>query len=232
MALDEALLLLPRGHAVVLRFYDWNPPGLSLGYFQKHSEPPADRTAEFGAVLTRRATGGGAILHMGEVTFSISGDEGSPPFDLTVEESYHAIHGAVAGGLAEFGIESAVRKEAPVSQGCEEAAGRCFYEVTGFDLIAGGRKLAGSAQRRMAGRVLHHGSIPVDPNPMTPSAACVSELAGRPLSREEILAALGRGFESFFGITLREWTPSDALERAAARILREKYGTREWIERR
>jgi len=232
MALDEALLLLPREHSVVLRFYDWNPPGLSLGYFQKHSDFTPRRAGEYGAVVTRRTTGGGAILHKGEITFSIAGNEGRPPFDCSVEESYHAIHGAVAAGLAELGIEAFLREGAAVDRGGAAAAGRCFYEVTGYDLVANGRKLVGSAQRRKGGRVLHHGSIPLDPNPMTPRAACVRELAGRRLDRAAVLGALRRGFESFFKIVLCEWQPDEAVEHSAARILQEKYGTREWIERR
>jgi lipoate-protein ligase A len=232
MALDEALLQLPRGHIPVLRFYDWSPPGLSLGYFQKHSEFPPRRAGELGAVVTRRTTGGGAILHKGEITFSIAGDDGIAPFDGSVEESYHAIHGAVALGLGELGIEARLRGTDPVSQKGGDAAGRCFYKVTGFDLVAGGRKLVGSAQRRKDGRVVHHGSIPLDPNPLTPRAACIRGLAGRSLSRETVVTALQRGFETFFGIELEEWRPDETLRRSADCVLREKYGTREWIERR
>jgi lipoate-protein ligase A len=216
----------------VLRFYDWNPPGLSLGYFQNHSDFPSERAAGYGAVVTRRTTGGGAILHKGEITFSVAGDEGRAPFDCSVEESYQAIHDAVALGLGEFGINARLRGSDPVDQKESGAAGRCFYKVTRFDLVAGGRKLVGSAQRRKDGRVVHHGSIPLDPNPLTPRAACIRELAGRNLRRETVLAALRRGFEAFFGINLEDWQPGEDVLQAAARIEREKYGTREWIQRR
>jgi len=235
MALDEAFLLhMPPGFPVVLRFYDWDPPGLSLGYFQRFDEPPAPQADLFGAVVTRRTTGGGAILHRGEITFSIAGGEGRPPFDRSVEESYHVIHGAIACGLARIGIAAALREEVPsLSQGTKEhAAGRCFYAVTGYDLVAGGRKLVGSAQRRKDQRILHHGSIPLEPNPMTPEAACVYDLAGREHSRETVQAAIARGIEEAFAVELEAWEPGSELLAVARRIVDAKYGTDAWLRRR
>ena len=230
MAMDEALLCLPMGHPVVLRFYDWEPPGRSLGYFQRYDSPPAAGAAAFGAVVTRRTTGGDAILHAGEITFSITGDEDRPPFDGAVEESYHEIHLAVAGGLAGVGVAAHLRKDLLAEP--EPAAGRCFYSITPYDLVAGGRKLVGSAQRRRGGRVLHHGSIPLDPNPMTPRAAAVRGLAGRDLSREKVQAVIRKGFEKRFAISLRTWTPGEEVESEAKRIAREKYGSEAWLKRR
>lgn len=234
MALDEALLFLPAGHPVVLRFYDWDPPGLSLGYFQKREDPPAPDASRYNAVLTRRATGGGAILHAGEITFSIAGDDGRPPFNGTIEESYRLIHTAIAKGLKSLGIDASLRANGAIDQGGEAAAGRCFYSVTRYDLVACGRKLVGSAQRRKAGRVIHHGSIPVDPNPMTPGSACVRTLAGRrpPVGRDEIQRLIVEGFNEVFKVRLEEWQPGREVEREAARLAREKYSTEAWIGRR
>jgi lipoyl(octanoyl) transferase len=237
MAVDEALLALPAGSPVVLRFYDWDPPGLSLGYFQNITEPPAQNAGRYGAIVTRRMTGGSAILHKGEITYSVAGDEGVVPFAGTVEESYDTIHLAIAEGLERINIGAELRKDR-LSKGKEpEAAGRCFYRVTGFDLVAGGKKLVGSAQRRKRGRVLHHGSIPFDANPMTPHSACLRELAGdllpadRSEAMERVLAAIKVGFRKRFGIDLVAWRPGPELEREAARIVREKYTSLEWISR-
>ncbi len=234
MALDEALLHLPAGHPVVLRFYDWNPPGLSLGYFQKHDEPPGPDAARYGAVLTRRSTGGGAILHAGEITFSIAGDEGRAPFNGTIESSYHLIHDAIAKGLQELGITARLRESRRIDQGSEPEAGRCFYKVTGYDLVARGRKLVGSAQRRTGGRVIHHGTIPIDPNPMTPASASVRELAKAdiPPERKAIQQVICEGFEKVFKIRLEKWQPGLDVEQEAARLAAEKYATDPWIRRR
>ena len=93
MAWDEALLFHGPSSSVVLRFYAWEPPGLSLGYFQKFREMK-ERYDALGsdAVVTRRITGGDAILHINELTFSLTGADGAPPFDGTVESSYYRIH--------------------------------------------------------------------------------------------------------------------------------------------
>jgi len=237
MSVDEALLSLPAGSPVVLRFYDWDPPGLSLGYFQSVTEPPARNADRYGAVVTRRMTGGSAILHKGEITYSVAGDDGAVPFAGTVEESYQTIHLAIAEGLERIGIGAGLRKNRPQSGSGPEAAGRCFYRVTGFDVVAGGKKLVGSAQRRKRGRVLHHGSIPFDPNPMTPRSACLRDLCGDklPAGRSEamgcVLAAIKAGFRKRFGVELVAWQPGPELEREAARIVREKYASGKWISR-
>lgn len=232
MAIDEALLDLDVDHPVVVRFYDWDPPGLSLGYFQRHIEFPPERVRVLGAVVTRRTTGGGAILHKGEITFSIAGDDGWEPFAGPVKDSYHAIHLALAAGLAALDVRADLRHGEPIDQAWGNAAGRCFYCVTSYDLVAEGRKLVGSAQRRTGGRVLHHGSIPLDPNPMTPEAACVNALHGEPLPRQQVIDALKQGLEEYFAIRLVEWQPSPELLSQATRIRQHKYATEEWLKRR
>ncbi len=232
MAIDEALLGLDPDHPVVVRFYDWDPPGLSLGYFQRRSEFPPQRVRELGALLTRRTTGGGAILHKGEITFSIAGADDREPFAGPVKDSYHAIHLALAAGLAALGVGAGLRHDQQIDQEEGDAAGRCFYSVTSYDLLAEGRKLVGSAQRRKGGRVLHHGSIPLDPNPMTPEAACVNALSGKPISRQHAIDALKQGLEEHFAIRLEEWRPGPELEEAAHCIKQQKYATEKWLNRR
>ncbi len=232
MAIDEALLGLRQGHPVVVRVYDWDPPGLSLGYFQKYEEFPPKRVRELGALITRRTTGGGAILHKDEITFSITGDEGEIPFAGSVEDSYHAIHSAIAAGLDTLGVDAGPRHDRSIEQEEEDDDGRCFYAVTSYDLVAGGRKLVGSAQRRKGGRVLHHGSIPLERNLMTPESAFVNALCGRSVLREHAYEALKQGLERHFAKHLDEWRPPLELENDAIRIRREKYATDAWLRRR
>jgi len=229
MAIDEALLGLGADFPVVVRFYDWDPPGPSLGYFQRRSASPPQRVRQLGALLTRRTTGGGAILHKGEITFSIAGSDDREPFAGPVKESYHAIHLALAAGLSALGVEACLRDDQAIVQKGGDAAGRCFYSVTSYDLVAAGRKLVGSAQRRKGGRVLHHGSIPLDPNPMTPDAASINDLCGEPVSRQQVIDVLKEGLEKQFAIRLEEWRPGPEVEEAALRIKQQKYATEEWL---
>lgn len=234
MAMDEVLLTRRQGGEVVVRLYAWEPPGLSLGYFQKRSslkEIPAFH--EEGAVMTRRLTGGDAIFHINELTFSLVGEDKAVPFQDSVESSYHRIHLALAAGFELLGIASSLRTDQEtidVEPGRRE--GRCFYRVTRYDLVAGRKKLVGSAQRRTQGRVLHHGSIPLAPNPMTPEAADLSTLSGRPVSYEDAAHLVRQGMERAFDIRFESWRPDADIIEAAESLALEKYGARTWIERR
>jgi lipoate-protein ligase A len=234
MGIDEALLNRWSGAPVLLRLYAWQPPGLSLGYFQRHAEMSGNAAArDSGAVITRRITGGDAILHFHELTFSIVGLDGSFPFDDTVESSYHRIHEALASGFSAFGLTAAVRKAGERTEYPQEGhQGRCFYAVTRYDLVCGERKLVGSAQRRTAGKVLHHGSIPLAPNPMTPESADLSTLSGRTITCDEAAAAVRRGVEDYFDVRLEEWPVDEAIIEEGRRLARSKYGAAVWVERR
>jgi lipoate-protein ligase A len=234
MAMDEVLLDQGGGLPVVVRLYEWDPPGLSLGYFQRYGEIEANEAVRrSGAVITRRITGGDAILHIRELTFSLVGEEGSEPFHDTVESSYHRIHLALALGFESLGVRSGLReqgRETAHPEGAHE--GRCFYAVTRYDLVAGTRKLVGSAQRRTQGRVLHHGSIPLAPNPMTSKAADLETLAGRPVTYGQAVEAVKKGLKDYFQVDLEAWEPETALIRECERLAREKYGAADFVRRR
>jgi lipoate-protein ligase A len=154
MAIDEALLLYAEGEPV-LRFYTWRPAALSLGYFQRRRDVPEARRA---ACVVRRITGGGAIHHAKELTFSITASLTHPLFAGPVRSSYERVHGWIAAALARHGVAARMRGSAGL--GSDRAgSGMCFQKSTDVDLAWNGRKGVGSAQRRRGGRVLHHGSI-------------------------------------------------------------------------
>lgn len=155
MALDRALLdraigtgsLLP-----TLRLYRWEPATLSTG---AHTELPpevADRCAAAGVALVRRPTGGGCVLHDGDLTYSVVAPDGG----AGVLDAYRWVAGGLIAGLARLGIAAEIAERGPSGR-----ALNCFQVPTGADLAVAGRKLCGSAQLRRGGWFLQHGSIPL-----------------------------------------------------------------------
>lgn len=163
MALDQVMLRKlensPGGH--YLRFYTWEPWAVSLGRNQKL--PPPDQetlTALSGIDLVRRMTGGRAVLHGPELTYSIAFSRTSPLFGNSVAESYHHISAILTQGLAALGaqVTMASGKNSP-----RRGLGPdfCYGAASFHEILAQGRKLVGSAQIRSGDLVLQHGSIPI-----------------------------------------------------------------------
>jgi lipoate-protein ligase A len=158
MAVDEALLVA--AHAAdavpVLRWYEWSAPTLSLGYFQRWHDVP-DRLRHLPRV--RRSTGGGAILHADELTYSLALPAGRWP-TASALAIVSEVHAAVAEAIQFFSPHFAVSTPPAVrvSPKMEEPF-LCFERRSAHDLVAGADKIMGSAQRRQGGRLLQHGSI-------------------------------------------------------------------------
>lgn len=153
MAADLAMLdAVAAGRAPMLRLYRWDPPALSLGRFQPDDDVDRIACAARGVDVVRRPTGGRALLHGADVTYSVafpqpSGDAGR------VDALYEWLAGGLIAGLALLGVEAAVaRRDGP-------AGPVCFSGQQGADLRVGERKLCGSAQVRRDGAVLQHGSV-------------------------------------------------------------------------
>lgn len=215
LALDEALL---RSGRETLRLYAWDPPGFSLGIFQRTAATPCPP----GFRLVRRPTGGGAIAHVGELTIAWVGVR------RRVDEAYREMNAIVAAAARAFGVR--VDRGAGEPEAAPE--GLCFDAHTRYDLVVGGRKLFGSAQRRGGGRFLLHGSLPLDPNPLAKGAISLSEAAGRRVDRAEAEAAVIREAEGAWGTPLVAETPSPEEWQLAGRLVSERYGTTAWTLRR
>lgn len=225
MALDQAVEPEP----LILRFYRWEPAGLSLGYFQRAADFPEEMLRRHGWVLVRRVTGGAAICHAGDLTFSIVCRPEHPWFAGTVEQSYDRVHAAIARGLERLGVAAAPRGATSArSDSAQRGEPVCFHAATRFDLVALGRKLVGSAQRRTRDRLLHHGSIPLAPNPLAREAACLEGVMHRQIGAAEVEAALVAGFEQEMGATFRESEISAAEQARAEDLVRRQFGTEEW----
>ena len=184
MGLDEALLERP-DTPLTLRLYSWSPDTLSLGYFQRWADVQGSERA--GAVV-RRITGGGAIHHTMELTFSIVAPQDHPLYRGPIADSYARVHAIMARALAAHGVEAGLREDR-VLDSDREGTGMCFHVSTPLDVVWSGRKGIGSAQRRRGGRVLHHGSIKLGPSPLEPGIASL-EGADGPLSAQELVPAL------------------------------------------
>jgi lipoate-protein ligase A len=200
MAVDE--VLLNRIKAIgrpVLRFYAWTEPAATIGYFQSPAAAPDER------VIVRRITGGGAVDHCGELTYSVV----TPPDHWLVStqrlESYRLIHLAVAAGLSRLGITAAMAPE-ELDASVDRVMMKCFVSPTRYDLITpNGTKVAGAAQRRTNRGMLHQGSV-----------AGLAES-----DRSEWQAALCDGFSE----SLR-------VHADATPLALEKYAAATWLNRR
>lgn len=214
MALDEALLGShdPRP---TLRLYTWRPAALSLGYFQRWADVPQARAAP---AVVRRLTGGGAIHHAGELTFSIAAPLTHALYRGEVRASYERVHALVASALATFGVSATLRGAAP-ARSDDPSSAMCFHRSTAIDLVWDGAKGVGSAQRRHGGRVLHHGSIKLATTPLEGPIATVAHRAphaGRDAVADALVAAFHEGARARFAVEEPEASErSRANERAA-----------------
>ena len=168
-ACDEGITDFP-----TIRFYWWQRPTLSLGAKERLAEAAdLDKCKEMGIDLVRRATGGRAVLHDKELTYSVIAPLNKKPFNSSVEESYKAIAEALREGIAAAGVEleltAGSRKIKPRTMAASSsnldmkaAAMRhlpCFAAPSRYELAFRGRKCVGSAQRRLKKALLQHGSI-------------------------------------------------------------------------
>ncbi len=224
MALDEALLL-SQGAPPTLRFYTWKPDALSLGYFQRYEEvAPAAR----GLSMVRRLTGGGAIHHVHELTFSIACDQDHPLYRGEVRASYERVHGLLADVLAELGVEPHLRGDGKVHSDSPGSV-MCFHESTDLDLCWNGAKGVGSAQRRTQGRVLHHGSIKLAGSDWETGVAELLPTAPG-LTPQDLAQRIERRFESL-GFALEDGELSTEEERRS-RGRASFFGSQEFLGRR
>jgi len=155
MAIDEAIMESGRRGLVTLRMYRWEPGCLSFGRNQTAmGRYDGDRAAALGYDVVRRPTGGRAVLHHRELTYSVT----APASWGSLSEVYVRINRALAAGLRLLGVEAVVHESA-MGQTPRPTARACFRDPLPGEVTVTGRKLVGSAQWRDAGALLQHGSI-------------------------------------------------------------------------
>ena len=170
MGIDQALLqLYALGESPpTLRFYQWNPPGISLGRLQRRPGFDADACQRLGFDVVRRPTGGRAVLHQNDLTYSIitGTREGIP---ITLPAAYHLLCQGLLAGFRQLGIEAEFGQE----QARADQPDVCFLRSLIGDVVFRGKKFVGSAQTWSGSSLLQHGSILLGPQ-----AATWSELLG------------------------------------------------------
>ena len=229
MAIDGCLLAeAQRGGAGALRLYRWAPATLSLGYFQRHDDPARLAEGLAGLPVVRRCTGGGAIVHADELTYSLVLPAGHPLAGQQPEDLYTWMHARIAEAVAYLGGQAAPK-------GGTGAVGRggpflCFRRHARFDLMAGGQKLAGSAQRRTKTAVLQHGSVILRRAYLAQPSAALDEMLGRPVAFEELADAIVKAVR-MSGVELGPAGPAD-VDPKALEIQRRLHASDEWLQRR
>ena len=211
MAVDEAIFRLTRRDAVLptLRLYTWNPPALSIGYFQDSESPAIAEWLARGYPLTRRPTGGLAVLHKDEMSYSIVGLFDRDGFPANGQEAYRKAHEAIARTLVELGFDADVFRGDKAA--CKD--GLCSSSWFPYDIILAEKgKIGGSAQRRSGRALLQHGSLSL------PGQVAQGRLTG----------AVTKGFGEVFGVKLCEQQLTGEELSLAAELVRGKYGTWEW----
>jgi len=228
MALDDALLEYA-SESPTLRVYSWRPHAISLGYFQKYEE-----FARFEKThpIMRRVTGGGAIFHANELTYSITARVNSTSPFHSIEKTYRFVHAILGEALSDLGFSSKIRgREKPVSD--IAGTGFCFYKSAAVDVLLAGRKLIGSAQRRRGDKLLMHGSVVIGRNALTPEAAFLTDDDSEaPRLYSEIAARFRKSLGKSLGMKLADSQPSAEELRLAEELVLRKFGNPAWTKRR
>ncbi len=249
MAMDEALLNWHSQGKIppVLRFYGWQPAGISVGYFQRvKGKIDVESARKHGIDLVRRQTGGRAVLHDQELTYSVLVSEDHEVMPPSVKEAYLVISRGLLEGFKLLDIDAEFAVPEGKLQTNDSAV--CFEEPSWYELIVAGKKAAGSAQTRKKGVILQHGSIPLDvdkvklfdlfvyPNERVKERArrsfgdkaiAINEVVEYPVSFNEAKQAFKAGFERGLDIQLEPFELSDE-QLAEVHALESKYKSEEW----
>ncbi|BDH62081.1 octanoyltransferase LipM [Lysinibacillus sp. PLM2] len=255
MALDEALLdLHSRGEIPpVIRFYEWNPATLSVGYFQR-----AEKEVDFDTLkaqkigFVRRPTGGRAVLHEHELTYSVIVTEEYPNMPATVTEAYRVLSEGLLLGFQNLGLNayfSVPDSEEKLLDLKKPKSAVCFDAPSWYELVVEGKKVAGSAQTRQKGVILQHGAILLDLDEdkllsvfkfpsdeakekmrtkLPEKAVAINKIADRPISIEECVVAFKKGFEDALNIELVPYELTDSQNELVKELEKTKYLTDEW----
>lgn len=229
MAVDEALLQAASESAeTTLRLYRWSPATLSLGYFQSTQQRGA-HAASFNCAMVRRTTGGGAILHDRELTYSLSLPFRDPKSAARLE-LYQLAHQALIAALGEWNIRATLfsgEESAP-----RKSAFLCFERRSPGDILLEGFKIGGSAQRREHAAILQHGSLLLARSEYAPELPGVRELSGVEIGDQELSVAFVRHWQRLADWSFRPARLSEREQFASLEIQQKQFERHDWNHRR
>jgi lipoate-protein ligase A len=244
LALDEAIFRSVRTGASppTLRLYRWSSPALSIGYAQdRDRDVDRDSCRERGIAVIRRVTGGRAVLHDAEVTYSVSAPQGQPGFGAGLDEAYRMIAAGLVAGLRLLGLR-AVTSPGPRDPLRASRHAACFAAAARHEIAVGSRKLIGSAQRRERGAFLQHGSILMESHGELlaqvlrgpPAASGAARMAGLAdllphcPDPETAAAAIADGCAAAWGVRFLPAGITPEEERAARALENGRYRSEDW----
>jgi lipoate-protein ligase A len=242
MAVDEALLAGADEHGLAtLRFYQWSEPTLSLGYFQRYADRNG-HTASRHCAVVRRQTGGGAILHDRELTYSLTLPAGHLLARQT-QDLYAAVHDAFIAAIQPLlrtaaTVSTLLRRDQETAAEANPEPFLCFErQAPGDVLLVPGNaerawKILGSAQRRHHGAVLQHGSLLLERSPAAPELLGLRDLTQVEIGPTQITRDVSTRLGSVFGMRFTESPIPPHLESIATELANIKYGSWGWTNRR
>jgi lipoyl(octanoyl) transferase len=254
MALDESLLISTalKNKPSTLRLYSWDVPTLSLGYAQSIKDVDLTSLERLGWGLVRRPTGGRAILHTDELTYSVTASIDDPIMSGSLLESYQRISKALLTALSILGIHAHADSVYPTRVTADGKDPVCFEVPSNYEITVIGKKLIGSAQARKNNGVLQHGSLPLfgdltritrvlnyeneekknrSQSALLAHAGTISSLTGLQISIEQAQKAFIEGFSKSLDISFAISEPSrDELE-ITEELEKTKYGSPLWTHR-
>jgi lipoate-protein ligase A len=258
MAMDEAMLLAHSTGNVppTIRFYAWQPAAVSIGYFQKAAaEIDLNECKRQEIDVVRRLTGGRAVLHDCELTYSLVVKEDYPSIPATITASYFHFSRGLVEGLKQLGVEAemSMPRGAYGQRSKVPSSAACFDAPAHYELTYERRKLVGSAQVRKQGVILQHGSILIrfsaekmaailkmpsaemrerTRDMLSHRATCLEEILGRSVSWQEVYSVLPGSFAAALGIDIEAGELSAQERETAAQLAAVKYSNDNWNLRR
>jgi lipoate-protein ligase A len=224
MAVDQALLEAAADDGrCMLRFYQWAEPTLSLGYFQAYADRRRHRASR-DCPAVRRLSGGGAILHDFDLTYSLAIPQ-RHPWAADRLHTYRVIHEALIAALAHWSIAATLSVKQPTF---EREPFLCFQRRAEGDVLVGCEKVAGSAQRRCRGAVLQHGSVLLARSAAAGELPGLKESTGQTLSVDELREVWLGELSAGLAVAWRRGNLSPAHRRRAAALVAEKYSSPAW----
>ena len=259
MAVDESILehIGRRASQPTLRLYAWTPACLSLGHAQAYADADLDRLKGHGWEIVRRPTGGRAILHTDELTYSVIGSIDEPRLAGSVLESYNRLACALLQAVRSFGLDARsnpLRVDTAVSGVPMQDSPNpvCFEVPSAYEITVGGKKLIGSAQARRKDGVLQHGTLPLSGDlvritealvfpddaarldaghRLLARATTVESALGHLISWDDAARAFVCAFESELDLHFETGNMLVSEEQRADELVDKKYNHPDWMQR-